>query len=212
MTTDLATAPLEVRAVDTDDEGRHTMEALCVPYGKPTYAVDLKGYNGERFKAGAFADLLANPATWPKVRLTDSHVDGRERRPIAKAVEFRDTADGLVGRWQFFNTPEGRGGWENLTEGTYGGVSVGFMTPPDGFVRTADGLREVRRARLHHVALVDEPAYREAQVLSARAAEEAAAERARIDAELTAWARAARGAPMPGPDLDPRTLAGRRLL
>lgn len=205
MTTELATAPLEVRSVDTDNDGRHTMEALCVPYDAPTYAVDLKGFNGERFARGAFADLLANPAMWPKVRLTDSHVDGRERRPIAKAVEFRDTDEGLVGRWQFFNTPEGRGGWENLTEGTYGGVSVGFMTTSDGYRRTPEGLREVHRARLHHVALVDEPAYREAQVLSARAAEEARAERRRLDAELAAWARAHR-APLARPSTDRGTL------
>lgn len=209
--TELATAPLEVRAVDTDAEGRHTIEALCVPYDRPTYAVALKGFNGERFARGAFADLLANPATWPKVRLTDNHVDGRERRPVAKATEFRDTADGLVGRWQFFNTPEGRGAFENVAEGTYGGVSVGFVTAPDGYTRTREGLREVRRARLHHVALVDEPAYREAQVLSARAAEEAAAERRRIDAELTAWAREHR-APLTRPSTDPGTLLVGRLL
>lgn len=191
---EMTTTALEVRAVETDAEGRHTLEALCVPYGRPTYAVALKGYRGEVFARGAFTGLLESPTAWPKVRLTDSHVEGDRRRPIAKATEFRDTDEGLVGRWQFFDTPEGRGGWENVREQTYGGVSVGFIATDE--TRTGDGLREVRGARLHHVSLVDEPAYREAKVLAVRAAEEVARELAERDAELAAWARAHR-APLP---------------
>jgi phage head maturation protease len=32
-------------------------------------------------------------------------------------------------------------------------------------------MREIRAARLHHVSLVDEPAYTEAQIVATRAAE-----------------------------------------
>lgn len=161
-----ATFPLEVRAARVlPDTGRHVMDALCVPWDTPTSLVE----NGpEVFARGAFAELLASPQAWPKVRLTDSHMDTRTRRPVARGVEFRDDPAGLVGTFQFFDTPEGRSAWENLAEETYGGVSVGFISTAEG---RRDGMREIRSARLHHVSLVDEPAYVEAQVVAMRAAE-----------------------------------------
>jgi HK97 family phage prohead protease len=163
--TEIATVTLEVRETATDGD-RHTLEALCVPYDTPTFSVPHPG--GEVFARTAFTDLLAAPQTWPKVRLTDSHIE--KRRPVAKAIEFRQASDGLIGKFQFFNTPEGRGAWENVEEDTYGGLSVGFVALAEG--RTASGAREVRSARLHHVSLVDEPAYKEARVLALRAATE----------------------------------------
>lgn len=182
MTTETATLALEVRATTTEGD-RHTLDALCVPYDTPTYTTPHRG--GEMFAPDAFADLLAAPQSWPKVRLTDSHTDSDVRRPVAKATEFRTSAEGLVGRFQFFNTPEGRGAWENVAEGTYGGLSVGFVALAEG--RTPAGVREVRSARLHHVSLVDEPAYKEARVLALRAATEHDEELRRRDDELRAF-------------------------
>lgn len=184
-----ATIALEVRDVGTTDD-RHTLEALCVPYETPTYAVSVPGHRGEVFARSAFAGLLSAPQTWPKVRLTDSHTDTAARRPVAKATEFVDTDAGLVGRFQFFNTPEGRGAWENVVENTYGGLSIGFVATDEG--KRAGGLREVRSARLHHVSLVDEPAYREARILATRAEDEARDELARRDAEIRAFLDARR--------------------
>jgi phage head maturation protease len=53
-----------------------------------------------------------------------------------------------------------------VLEETYGGLSVGFVPLQ---VRTGDdGAREVVKARLFHVSLVDEPAYDDARVLAVR--------------------------------------------
>lgn len=195
-----ATVALELRNLTTDGD-RHTLEALCVPYEVPTYAVSVPGHRGEVFARGAFSGLLDAPQTWPKVRLTDSHTDTSERRPVAKAADFVDTDEGLVGRFQFFNTPEGRGAWENVVEGTYGGLSVGFIAT--GERTRSGGLREVTSARLHHVSLVDEPAYREARILATRAEDEARAEIVARDAELRAFLNARR---VRMPKSTPRTL------
>lgn len=159
MTTEITTLPLELRAA----EDGNTLDGLCVPYGETTLKA---GYpKGERFLAGAFADLISSGVA--KIRLTDSH-DESGRRPIGVATEFRDEAAGLWGRFRFYNTPEGRGGRENVVENTYGGLSVGFLPLQE---RTGDdGAREILRARLFHVSLVDEPAYSDARVLAVRSA------------------------------------------
>jgi HK97 family phage prohead protease len=151
--------PLELRR-----SGERTLEGLCVPYGRTTTKA---GYpHGERFVAGAFADLVE--ARGAKIRLTDSHAPDDLRRPLGVATEFRDTDEGLFGTFRFYNTPEGRGGWENAQEETYGGLSVGFLPVEER--RAEDGAREVVRARLFHVSLVDEPAYEDARVLAVRSA------------------------------------------
>ena len=108
---------------------------------------------------------------------------------MAKGVAFRDTPGGLEGTFQFFDTPEGRSAWENVQEETYGGVSVGFIAMAEG---RRNGTREVRAARLHHVSLVDEPAYAEARVIAVRAAEQAAAANSAYLDEMRAYFRARR--------------------
>lgn len=156
--TETTIVPLELR-----HDGEHSLDGLCVPYGVTTLKA---GYpRGERFLAGAFRELAqSGPA---KIRLTDSH-DETGKRPVGVATEFRDTDDGLFGRFRFYNTPEGRGARENVKEETYGGLSVGFLPVEER--RADDGAREIVRARLFHVSLVDEPAYADARVLAVRAA------------------------------------------
>ncbi|ANC29930.1 HK97 family phage prohead protease [Isoptericola dokdonensis] len=91
------------------------------------------------------------------MRLTDSHVSGEQRRPVARATFFTETTAGLFGTFRFFNTPEGRSAFENTKEGTYSGVSIGFFADQS---RTITGsIREVIHADLAHVSLVDVPAY-----------------------------------------------------
>jgi HK97 family phage prohead protease len=163
--TDTTTFALELREARALDDGRHVIEALCVPWDTPSMLT--ADPRGEVFARGAFNELLANPQSWPKVRLVDAHLTTAVRRPVAKATEFRDEPRGLAATFQFFNTPTGREAWENITEDTYGGVSIGFAALDEG---RRNGMREVRAARLHHVALVDEPAYADAQVVAMRAA------------------------------------------
>jgi HK97 family phage prohead protease len=151
--------PLQLRAAADG----HTLEGLCVPYGRTSMKA---GYpRGERFVAGAFADAgrFVN-----KIRLTDYHVPGQQKRPVGVATDFRDSPDGLYGVFRFYDTPEGRGAFENVLEGTYGGLSVGFYTDAERI--GSDGAREVVQGKLFHVALVDEPAYAEAQVIAVRSA------------------------------------------
>ncbi len=157
--TEMLVMPLEMRR---STEG-NAIEGICVPYGRTT----LKAGNprGERFLPGAFGELDAQRA---KVRLTDSHADSDSRRPVGVATAFRDTLDGLYGAFRFYDTPEGRGARENVLEDTYGGLSVGFIPIEERIA--ADGAREIVRARLFHVSLVDEPAYEEAKILSVRSA------------------------------------------
>jgi HK97 family phage prohead protease len=155
--TEATILPMELRRA-----GDHTLEGLCIPYGVTTMKA---GYpKGERFLPGAFSEVVSGRS---KIRLTDSH-DETGKRPIGVATELRETPDGLFGTFRFYNTPEGRGAWENVVEETYGGLSVGFVPVAEG--RASDGAREVSRARLFHVSLVDEPAYDDARILAVRAA------------------------------------------
>lgn len=158
MTTEATVLPLELRA-GTD---ANTIEGMCVPYNVTTLKA---GYpQGERFLPGSFSELARTRA---KIRLTDSH-DETGKRPIGVATSFRESDDGLLGVFRFYNTPEGRGGRENVIEETYGGLSIGFLPVQE---RTAqDGAREIVEARLFHVSLVDEPAYSDARILAVRSA------------------------------------------
>lgn len=147
---------LEVRETD----GHHELYGICVPYGVETRRA---GPRPERFRAGAFAAAIAGGA---RVRLTDeNHAKGR--RPVGVATHLEERADGLVGRFRFYDTDEGRNAYANVKEETYGGLSIGFACVKDAVIA---GVREVQEARLFHVSLVDEPAYEDAQILALREA------------------------------------------
>lgn len=155
--TDSTTVPLELRRA-----GDHGLDGICVPYNVTTLKA---GYpHGERFLPGALAEVVQGRA---KIRLTDSH-DESGRRPVGVGTEFRDEPDGLFGSFRFYNTPEGRGARENVVEETYGGLSIGFLPLQEQIGE--DGAREIIRAKLFHVSLVDEPAYESAKIVAVRSA------------------------------------------
>lgn len=150
---------LELRSVGD----RRELDGICVPYGAPTTKV---GPVPEVFHPGAFRQLVAALAS--KVRLTDhNHANPAHRRPVGVALAFEEQPGGLWGRFRFYNTPEGRAAWENVAEETYGGLSIGFRAVEE---RNVDGMRHIDLATLHHVSLVDEPAYEEARILAVRSA------------------------------------------
>ena len=159
---ELTIMPLELRSKGDD----HVLEGLCVPYDRVTLKA---GYpRGERFAPGAFKGS-AQPGV--KVRLIDEDhaaAHGAARRPVGVATELRDDREGLWGTFRFYDTPEGRGAWENVREETYGGLSIGFQAVKDR--RDSAGVREVIEARLHHVSLVDDPAYEQAKIVAVRSA------------------------------------------
>jgi HK97 family phage prohead protease len=155
MTTESTIVRLELRRA-----GEHGLEGICVPYNVTTLKAG--HVRGERFLPGAFAELDQRS----KIRLTDSHLEAEQRRPVGVGTEFRDTPQGLFGAFRFYDTPEGRGARENVLEETYGGLSVGFVPVAERV--GDDGAREIVKARLFHVSLVDEPAYDDARVLAVR--------------------------------------------
>jgi len=155
--TETTVVPLELRKSND-----HALEGIAVPYDVTTMKA---GYpRGERFLPGAFAEIDATA----KIRLTDSHLEGDQRRPVGVGTSFRDTPAGLLSAFRFYDTPEGRGARENVIEGTYGGLSVGFVPIEERI--GDDGAREIVKARLFHVSLVDEPAYDDARILAVRSA------------------------------------------
>ena len=150
---------LELR--DADDGG-HELTGVCVPYGVETRKA---GPRPERFAPHAFATVAATN----KIRLVDENHAWRGRRPVGVAKSLNDDAAGLVGRFRFYDTPEGRSAYENVRAGTYGGLSVGFAALRETIV---GGVREITEAMLHHVSLVDDPAYDDAQIIAVRSAVE----------------------------------------
>jgi HK97 family phage prohead protease len=157
-----------------DADGVHELEGICVPYDRPTMKA---GPRPEVFRRGAFATIAEAVG---KVRLTDeNHANGR--RPVGIAEAFEERADGLWGRFRFYKTRQGADAYDNVREGTYGGLSIGFRAIVDDVVA---GVRNVREARLHHVSLVDEPAYDDARIIAVRAADEWAALRRVVELPL----------------------------
>ncbi len=148
----------EIRAAE---DGTHYIEGICVPYGKVTTRV---GPVPELFERGAFAELVASGA---KVKLTDySHHP--QRVPVGYSQVFEERAAGLWSRFRINRTPEGESAVANTREGVYAGLSVGFIAR-EHVMR--DGVRHVTSARLDHVSLVEDPAYREAEILAVRGAQ-----------------------------------------
>lgn len=152
---------VQMTELETRDAGGgvHELEGICVPYNVETRKA---GARPERFVPGAFAGIPSDA----KVRLIDENHAG-QRRPAGVATHLEERAAGLFGRFRFYNTPTGREAFEEVREGTYGGLSIGFVAHAD---RVVEGVREVIKAKLHHVSLVDEPAYAQAKVLAVRAA------------------------------------------
>lgn len=182
--TSIPLADMEVRTV----EDRHFIEGICVPWGRRTDRVE----QPEMFSRGAFSDLVASGA---KVKLIDYNHD-EKRIPVGYSTLIEDRDAGLWARFKINDTPEGDSAIRNTNEGVYGGLSIGFLPRSD---RIVDGVRHIDSARLHHVSLVEEPAYREAQILAVRSAQ---------DAEIAEWRRLINSAPT----LDTRPHTSQNLL
>lgn len=163
--------PMETAFVDDPQleirrEGEHRILTVrCVPYGAISHRA---GPRPERFAPHAFAGA---PARASKIRLRDAN-HAKDRPPVGVAQHLEDRDDGLYGQFRFYDTTEGRAALENVVENVYDGVSVGFYAEDDTVI---DGVREVRRAQLHHLSLVEEPAYDDARILAVRSADRYAA-------------------------------------
>lgn len=160
METFVTTMPVDLEVRDAGN-GAHELEGICVPYNVPTMKA---GPTPEIIRPGAFATAVRVPK---KVNLYGNNHD-RKARPLGKAQDLEERADGLYGRFRFFNTTSANDAYEEIREGGYGGLSIGFITKKH---RQTPAGREVLEAHLHHVSLVDEPAFDDAKFLAVRHAE-----------------------------------------
>jgi len=144
-------------------DGHRELECVVVPYGKMTRKAGIG--RPERFAPHA----LASAVVAQRVRLRSHNHSLREHLAVGVADALEDLDDGLHARFRLYNTDEGRSAFENVQEGVYGGVSLGFAAVRE---RDVAGVREILEARLHHVSLVEDPAYDDAQILAVRVASE----------------------------------------
>lgn len=151
---------MEVRSLNED---QRTITGIAVPYDATTYRVP----GGEVVRRGAFARSIQMRAG--KVPLCRSH---DPHSVYGYSTSFDEASDGLVGT---FRVNEGDAGDQLLTEVRQGylpAMSVCFEAVRDGIVRTAEGIREVKEAKLVEVSLVGIPAYEGAAVLAVRSAQD----------------------------------------
>jgi HK97 family phage prohead protease len=115
----------------------------------------------EAFLPGAFKEQLKDGP--PRVWLTIGHGRGLENI-VGHAVKFMDF-DSLFASFRVHSKPLGDKALELAREGVLGGVS---MTATPLRSRVVDGVRRISQAHLMSVALVGEPAYPTAKVLTIR--------------------------------------------
>ena len=102
-----------------------------------------------------------------KIPLHDNH--GTDRR-LGISRTFTDDDDGLVGMFGVFDGDRGDAFLTEARQGYFGGMSVGFQ--PLVATRGADGVREIREAKLIEVSVVGMPAYEGAGLISVRSVQD----------------------------------------
>lgn len=147
---------MEIRSVDTE---QRVLVGVVTPYDEVSYMVPDPG--GERIMRGAFAKSIRQRAD--KIPLHDNH--GTDRR-LGLSRTFDDGDDGLVGMFGVFDGDRGDAFLTEARQGYFGGMSVGFQ--PLVVTRGADGVREIREAKLIEVSVVGMPAYEGAGLISVR--------------------------------------------
>jgi HK97 family phage prohead protease len=155
--------PVEFRSAQVAgvDFADRTIELIFVPYDEETVVPWRDGVIRESIAPGAFDGIQTR----------NDHVtanrDHDYTRTIGKAIDY-SPADprGLVGKVKVSDTPLGDETLRLAADGVLK-ASVGMVVRrSDQVVR--NGLRRIKRAFLDHIALVPNPAYRGASVLSVR--------------------------------------------
>lgn len=140
------------------------VEGVAVPYGREA---DIGGMFRERFEAGAFGDLSN-----ADVIANRQHDRGQ---PLARTgpgggLTLQDGPDALRASVLLPPTADGKDTGELLKRGVLRGFSVEFLIA-EGGETWVDTLRSISRAELRGLAIVDRPAYTDAE---AKVAERAA--------------------------------------
>lgn len=148
----------------SDGDGR-TVIGRCVPYNAPARVKDEFGpVYREAFLPGAFQEMAKAPN---RVGLNYRHGTGLMDY-VGKCVALDEQPDGLYGTFRLFDDAEGNKARTLVQEGVLTGLSVEAdiirsVHSPDGVVQRA-------KARLTGVALCQNPAYVDAEVLAVREA------------------------------------------
>lgn len=143
---DVVTRPIQVRSVE-----ERTVEGVIVPWGE---TIPLGRRRHERWERGSVDTTRPD-----EVRFAYEHAE-----VIGRALELRDTDEGLVGTFRVARTTRGDDVLELAREGLVG-LSAGFapeQTRPDGNVEV------ITRARLGEVSAVAFPAYAGSTVTAVR--------------------------------------------
>lgn len=140
---------LEIRG-----DGR-TVYGLAVPYDSPTRIRENGAAYEEVFRMGAFADVVADPAAFHRVKFLMNH---DRKALLGPATMLREDSAGLVGEFRVADTATGAEALELIRTQTLDAFSVGFVpkldrgTPEEGFVERV-------KAKLIEVSAVAFPAY-----------------------------------------------------
>lgn len=144
-------AAAEWREVD----GGLVVEGIAVPYGQEA---DIGGLFRERVESGAFGDLSA-----ADVIANRQHDRGQ---PLARTggggLILQDSRETLRAMVTLPPTTEGRDTGELVKRGVLRGFSIEFVVE-DGGEAWVEGLRSITSAQLRGLAIVDRPAYSEAE-------------------------------------------------
>jgi HK97 family phage prohead protease len=144
-------------------DGR-SLEALIVPYDRPTRVADPPDYTPyeEVWVRGAFEDQVRPDSA--KVWLNFEHEPG-VRGIVGRGISLRDRPDGLHGTFCVHENTDGDKALLLIREGLLTGLSLEAVA-----MRSVKrgGLVERVKARLDAVALTRRPAYRDARVLAVR--------------------------------------------
>jgi uncharacterized protein len=143
---------------DVEPETR-TVVGVVAPYDEVTYLVPDPA--GERIVRGAFARSIQHRGDKVPLFLEHNH-----KRQLGQSLGFAEESAGLVGTFRVDESPDGDDLLDAFRHQYVRKFSVGFqpVQAPVG----ADGVREVREARLVEVSAVALAAYEGAGVLAVR--------------------------------------------
>lgn len=158
------------RAVESElvvsGDGR-TVTGMLAPYNAIARVDDGFGPYWETYDPGCFERCLRGRPQYLRVQLEhNGHWVGRGEL-------WRDTPAGLLADLRLDATEAGREAAFKIRDGQTPGLSLAFQPGSSRSVKHGDGREVVHRRKIkgiHHVALCQEPAYREAQVTSIRSA------------------------------------------
>jgi HK97 family phage prohead protease len=151
---------MEVRSLQED---QRTIMGIAVPYDATTYRVP----GGEVIRRGAFLRSIQHKGG--KIPLCRAH---EPQHVMGYSTGFQEGDEGLEGTFRVNDGDKGDSLLADVRDGYLPSMSVCFEAVQGGIVRGADGIREVREARLVEVSLCGIPAYEGARVVSVRTAQD----------------------------------------